>query len=54
MDLDDMLKGLGQFGKFQALYFTLLLIPVTLWGFRGTEYIFTTMDIQHRLDTCFK
>ncbi|XP_046670857.1 solute carrier family 22 member 21-like isoform X1 [Homalodisca vitripennis] len=48
MDLDAMLKELGQFGKFQTVYFTMLLFPVLLCGFQSTEYIFTTMNIPHR------
>ncbi|KAG8251878.1 hypothetical protein J6590_071002 [Homalodisca vitripennis] len=47
MDLDAMLKELGQFGKFQTVYFTMLLFPVLLCGFQSTEYIFTTMNIPH-------
>lgn len=48
MDLDAMLQDLGQFGKFQVYYFTLLLFPTLLTGFRVTEYVFTTMNIPHR------
>ncbi|XP_054273464.1 solute carrier family 22 member 4-like [Macrosteles quadrilineatus] len=48
MDLDSMLKDLGQFGKYQAFCFTVLMFPVIMCGFRSTEYIFTTMSIPHR------
>ncbi|XP_054271337.1 solute carrier family 22 member 4-like [Macrosteles quadrilineatus] len=48
MDLDSMLKDLGQFGKYQAFCYTVLMFPVIMCGFRSTEYIFTTMSIPHR------
>lgn len=48
MDLDAALKEIGQFGLFQGYYFTLLVLPVVLSAFRGTEYVFTTMNILHR------
>ncbi|XP_054272511.1 organic cation/carnitine transporter 2-like [Macrosteles quadrilineatus] len=47
MDLDSMLKDLGQFGKYQAFCFTVLMFPIIMCGFRSTEYIFTTMSIPH-------
>ncbi|XP_014287987.1 organic cation transporter protein [Halyomorpha halys] len=48
MDLDDILKELGEFGNYQITIYTLLFFPLALSSMASLSYVFTTGDIEYR------
>lgn len=46
--VDDILKILGPFGKFNVLNYVLILFPVFLSGMYSSVYNFETLDLNYR------
>lgn len=48
IDVDDLFKPLGGFGKFQAINLTYLCVLVFFCPFSELGYVFTTAEVTHR------
>lgn len=48
IDLEPVIKEIGQFGKFQLLNYILISIPILFIGIYSLSYIFTTEDLNYR------
>lgn len=46
--VDDILKILGPFGKFNVFSYVLILFPVFLAGMYASVYNFEAMDLKYR------
>lgn len=48
LDLDAIIKEIGQFGKYQLMNYILISIPIFFIGICSLSYIFTTEDLNYR------
>lgn len=48
MDLDDILKEIGEFGKFQSFNYFLLCLPIIFCASNSLSFIFTAKDTNYR------
>lgn len=46
--VDDILKILGPFGRFNVYSYSLILLPIFLAGSYASVYNFETMDLKYR------
>ncbi|PSN36798.1 hypothetical protein C0J52_19390 [Blattella germanica] len=49
MDLDEVLDEVGHFGKFQAINYLLIGIPILLSAIYALCYVFTAGDLEYRI-----
>lgn len=46
--LDDLLKEIGRFGRYQIIIYTLISIPVLIAGANSVSFVFTAGDVNYR------
>lgn len=46
--LDDLLKEIGGFGRYQIFIFTLFALPIMLSGAYSVSFVFTAGDLNYR------
>lgn len=47
-DLDDVLKRIGQFGKYQIYIYLLLSLPALFAGIVSITYVFSAAELPYR------
>lgn len=46
--LDDLLKEIGRFGRYQVLIYALLTFPIMISGANSVSFVFTAGDLNYR------
>ena len=52
MDFDDVLRMVGEWGRYQKWYYLMVSLPVLFKGYQVMLVVFTVFVPKHRLDCC--